>query len=214
MAAWRYARRKALVFSGRIQCSLVVFLLVAALLRLEQEVVGRSAASYSANKALTRGGSLDWRGGNGVCLLLRWRGANWEEGHGDAAVDGSRQSRGRSELQIGDLHIVAMASHYDLWLIWQPLQTPQMAFVQPPVRRPCNGFLSAFSVLAAPSGVVPGGSEDGRRWSPGSTGGGEGPDRVSCHQFRVLSGKLEECFVIFYFSGLLCKLYPHLLYYQ
>jgi hypothetical protein len=117
--------------------------------------------------------------------------------------------RGSSVLQSGDPYMVAMACHHDSRPNKRPLRAPWMALVQPPFRRPLDGFSSAFIVLAAPSGFVPGGGEGGRRWSSRSPGGGEGPDCFSCNLFRVLFVRSEDCFVISFSPSVLCKLYPH-----
>jgi hypothetical protein len=117
--------------------------------------------------------------------------------------------QGRSELHLGDLHMVAMPGYRDLWPERRHLQTPLMACVQPPVRRPFRGFMLAFNVLVAPSGSVPGAGKGGRRWISRSGGEEEGLDRFSYLLFRVLSVKPEDCSVIFLFSGVLCNLYSH-----
>jgi hypothetical protein len=80
--------------------------------------------------------------------------------------------------------MVALACHLDLWPKRQPLQAPWMMFIQSPDWGPFAWFSSAFIMFAAPSGLVPGGSESGLQWSSGFGGGGEGPDCFSCQISR------------------------------
>jgi hypothetical protein len=110
-------------------------------------------------------------------------------------------------LRFGVPHMVALVCHRDLWLMRQPLQAP-MASIQPPWRRPFEGFLLAFIALAAPSGSVPGAAMRGWQWSS-FYGGEDGPDCFSCNLSRVLSVIFEDCFVFSFFSGFLCTLYSH-----
>lgn len=73
---------------------------------------------------------------------------------------------------------------------------PGAAFIQPPVGRPFCDFLLALHVFLSPSGMLPGGEDDGRRRSR-SSGGEHGPDRFSCYLFRVLGAYFKDCAVIF-----------------
>lgn len=69
--------------------------------------------------------------------------------------------------------------------------------------RPFISSLSTLLVACAPSGVVPGGAVDGRRWSF-RLGGDLGPDCISCYQFRVLCAYFQDVFVIFMLYEVLC----------
>jgi hypothetical protein len=122
------------------------------------------------------------------------------------ALVGSRWLYGRSKLQFGDSHMVAFVCHHDPWLKWRPLHASVMALVQPPVRRPFEGFSAASSGLPPPSGCVLGEKKDGRRWNPGCVGG-EGLDCVPFLCSRVLSVNLHAYVVIFsfYVSCVLCN---------
>jgi hypothetical protein len=115
---------------------------------------------------------------------------------------------GCSSLHPGVHHMAVTFCCHDSWLKRQPLQTP-MASIQPPRRRPFEEFLPAFKALAAPSGCVPGAGKGGRRWNSCYGGEEEGPNCFSCNLCRVFSVKFEDCFVLFFFSGILCILYPH-----
>jgi hypothetical protein len=175
----------------------VVLLLVAELLRLEPEAPGRGATSYSINKA-SAGDNPSRPSGVVMSPSLRRRGGDWRRAHDDAADGGLGWLQGKSWLQFGDQHMVAMVCHHDFRPIRRPLQMPKLASAQPSVWRPLQGFLSASYVLLAPSGSVPGGDESGWRWSPSSVDGDKGPDCFSSRLFRVLSANLQDCVVILF----------------
>jgi hypothetical protein len=194
---------------GQIWCYLGAILLAKLLRRSEVSAMRSSSIVDFPNKAPIHGDGLSWCGGVGMFLLPCWYGANIEEGYVNVAVHDCRLSHRISELHLGGPHMVAMAGYHDSRLKRRPLQTLLMACVQPPLRRPFTRFSLVFNVLAAPSGYVPRTGKGGRGWSPLSSGGEDGPNRVSCLVFRVLLVKSEEYFVIFLFSGILCNLYPH-----
>jgi hypothetical protein len=102
------------VLVGRVWRLLVVVCFLVVLQWLETEARKGCAAGISFNKALVRGGSLDRCGGIGCRHLLRWRGPDWKTKHVDATADVSRSMRGRSLLQLGDLHTVALGRRRDL----------------------------------------------------------------------------------------------------
>jgi hypothetical protein len=120
-------------------------------------------------------------------LLSAGQGGEGEEGKGCGAAELWRwrlvQLSWRSFKSDRDSYMVALARHHDSRLKGQPLRVPWMACFQPPMWRPFTGFLPALNASAAPSGVVPGCGEGGRRWSPRSAGGGEGPDCFFCYLF-------------------------------
>lgn len=123
------------------------------------------------------------------------------------AEDGERWSHlnlhGELLLQVGDHHMTATVRRHDLWLRWQPLQTPSAASSQPPRWRPSVGFPTAHNSLPLPSGFVPGEKKDGRRRSPGCCGGEEGLDCFSVLLFRVLCANSQDCSVTFSSFGVL-----------
>jgi len=103
-------------------------------------------------------------------------------------------------LQFGEEYMVAVACRHDPWPCRRPLQMPFLALVKPPMRRPSSGVSLAHIALATPSGVVPGGSESGRRCGSSSGGGGKGPDCFLPMFSRVLSARFQDGVVFSNFS--------------
>jgi hypothetical protein len=155
---------------------------------------GTDSSDVSLNKLMC---CLSIWGLHALLLLLAGHGGEEKKLNGEVTCR-SGGWRGRSLLQDGVYHMVALFRRHDLRLIRQLLQMLTLASIQPPRRRPFDGSSTASIALSLPSGFVPSDGEGGRRWSSRCPGGEEeGPDCFSVLFFRVLCAKFQDYDVIF-----------------